>query len=252
MSLCTVHYRSPALGREAEMQIIVPDGPGPWPVLFMLHGLTGSYADYVRHHRVERLFRDESVLVVLPDGGRSFYCNEPWEGGIAWEDALWQDALGYVERVFPTMRCREKRAVMGLSMGGYGALLLGLRHPDLFGVCASVSGSTYFSHQPSDRHSADDVGRLGAALPDDNDLFILAERLAASGAPLTIRQSCGTEDHLWATNLAWHQHLLSLDIAHTWVAHAGAHDEGTWDQQVPAAARFCLDYLQGGEPCPSS
>ena len=120
--------------------------------------------------------------------------NEPWEGGVRYEDAIWQDALGYVERVFPTLRRRESRAVMGLSMGGYGALLLGLRHPDLFGACASISGSTYFSHEPVPHHAHDDVGRLGAALPDDNDVFVLAERLAAARMSLAIRQSCGTED----------------------------------------------------------
>jgi len=148
-----------------------------------------------------------------------------------------------VERVFPTLQRRESRAVLGLSMGGYGALLLGLRHPDLFGACASVSGSTYFSHEPSDRHAHDDVGRLAAALPDDNDVFVLAERLAASEQPLAIRQSCGTEDFLWTTNLAWHEHLLRLGVAHDWVAHPGQHDDDTWDAQAPAAARFCLDYL---------
>jgi len=247
VSLCTISYYSPALGREAEMQVIVPEGPGPWPVLLMLHGLTGSYASMVRHHQAARLFRDGPALVVMPDGGRSFYCNEPWEGGIRWEDAIWQDALGYVERVFPTQRRRESRAVMGLSMGGYGALLLALRHPDLFGACASVSGSTYFAHEPSERHAGDDVGRLGAALPPTNDLFVLAERLAERQEALpAIRQSCGTEDFLWATNLAWHNHLLALGVPHEWVTHPGAHDDATWDAQVPAAARFCLTHVSRG------
>jgi len=132
---------------------------------------------------------------------------------------------------------------MGLSMGGYGSLLLALRHPDLFGACASISGSTYFSHEPSERHVGDDIARLGAALPDDNDVFVLAERLAASHTPLAIRQSCGTEDFLFATNLAWHEHLTQLGVPHQWVTHPGAHDDATWDAQVPAAARFCLDYL---------
>lgn len=243
MSLCTISYHSPALGREAEMQVIVPESPGPWPVLLLLHGLTGSFASFVRHHQAARLFRDEPVLVVIPDGGRSFYANEPWEGGVRYEDAIWQDALGYVERVYPTLQRRESRAVMGLSMGGYGALLLGLRHLDLFGACASISGSTYFSHEPVPHHAHDDVGRLGAALPDDNDLFVLAERLAAARVPLAIRQSCGAEDRLWTTNLAWHEHLLRLGVAHDWVAHPGEHDDGTWDAQVPLAARFCLNYL---------
>ena len=100
-----------------------------------------------------------------------------------------------------------------------------------------------FRSEPAPHHAHDDVGRLGAALPDDNDLFVLAERLAAARTPLAIRQSCGAEDRLWATNLAWHEHLLRLGVAHNWVAHSGEHDDVTWDAQVPLAARFCLDYL---------
>lgn len=243
MSLCTVSYFSPALGRATQMQVIVPEGPGPWPVLFLLHGLTGNYESMVRSHQVERIFEGQQALVVIPDGGRSFYANEPWEGGIRFEDAIWQDALGYVERVFPTRQRRESRAVLGLSMGGYGALLLGLRHADIFGACASVSGSTYFSHASSERHAHDDVGRLAAALPDDSDVFVLAERLAANHTPLAIRQSCGAEDYLFTTNLAWHEHLTRLGVTHEWVTHPGQHDHGTWDTQVPAAARFCLYYM---------
>ena len=243
MSLARIDYRSEALGRDTSMDVVIPDTPGPWPILFLLHGLTGAYSSWLRNHQVERLVGARPVLVVMPDAGRSFYCNEPWESGIRYEDHIWQDTLAFCERTFPVLPSRTHRAVVGLSMGGYGALLMGLRHPDLFCAAGSVSGSTYFSHEPTERHAHDDVGRLARALPDDNDVFLLAEQRAACGETPALRISCGTEDFLWGTNLAFHRHLSALGTEHTWVAHPGQHDHGTWDIQVPAAVDFCFKHI---------
>ncbi|MBC7238982.1 MAG: esterase family protein, partial [Chloroflexi bacterium] len=66
---------------------------------------------------------------------------------------------------------------------------------------------------------------------------------AEAGKPLAIRQSCGTEDFLYATNLAFHRHLKALGIAHEWVEHPGAHDQATWDVQLPLALDFVLQRL---------
>jgi len=245
MSLITVHFRSQGIGRETAINLLVPDeGTGPFPVLLLLHGLGGAYDSYVRSHNIENLLRGRPILAVMPDGGRSFYANDVRPGGLRYEDHIIQDVLGYVERVFPARRDREGRALVGISMGGYGALLLALRHSDLFCATASLSGSTYFAHEPSERHKDDDVGYLAASLPREaNDLFYLAARHAEAGKPLAIRQSCGTEDFLYATNLAFHRHLEALGIAHEWVEHPGAHDQATWDVQLPLALDFALQRL---------
>lgn len=245
MSLITIHFRSQSIGRETEMNLLMPDaGEGPFPVLLLLHGLGGAYDSYVRSNNIENLLRGRPILAVMPDGGRSFYANDVRPGGMRYEDHILQDVLGYVERTFPARRDRLGRAVVGISMGGYGAFLLALRHPDLFGAAVSISGSTYFAHEPSERHKEDDVGYLAAALPREaNDLFCLAERYAHSGPPLAIRQSCGREDFLYETNLAFHRHLEALGIAHTWVEHAGAHDQTTWDAQLPLAIEFVCQHL---------
>ncbi len=245
MSLITVHFRSQGIGRETAMNLLVPDeGAGPFPVLLLLHGLGGAYDSYIRSNNIENLLRNRPILAVMPDGGRSFYANDVRPGGMRYEDHIVQDVLGYVERVFPARRDRAGRAVVGISMGGYGALLMALRHSDLFCAAASISGSTYFAHEPSERHREDDVGYLAAALPREaNDLFYLAERHAHAGPPLAIRQSCGTEDFLYATNLAFHRHLEALSVPHEWVEHPGAHDQATWDAQLPLALEFVLRRL---------
>ncbi len=247
MSLCTVHFRSTGLGCDTNMNVVVPDtGDGPFPVILLLHGLSGSYNAYSRMLHIEELLYNKPAIAVMPDGGRTFYANDVRPGGLHGEDHIIQDVLGYVKRVFPARRERAGRAVIGLSMGGYGALLLGLRHSDLFSVACSLSGSTYFGHEPSERHKDDDVGYLNAALPrESNDLFRLAEQRTRNGQPLAMRQSCGTEDFLYGTNLAFHRHLEQLGIAHEWAPHPGQHDQQTWMSQLPLALDFTLERLIG-------
>ena len=79
--------------------------------------------------------RAYDLIVVMPDAGNSWYVN--WaksEDGQKnrWEDCLIKDLIGHVDATYRTVARREGRAINGLSMGGYGGLMLGLRHPDLF------------------------------------------------------------------------------------------------------------------------
>jgi S-formylglutathione hydrolase FrmB len=116
-----------------------------------------------------------------------------------------------------------------------------------------MSGATYFAHERSERHTDDDVFYLAQALPRErNDLFVLAEGLARTGSPSAsqgsppaaqapaIRQSCGREDSLLGTNMAFHRHLEGLALAHEWVEHPGGHDQPTFDAQLPLALAWAL------------
>jgi putative tributyrin esterase len=242
MALCTIHFRSEAIQKHDTMQVIVPDGPGPFPVLYLLHGLTCDYAWWNRFLAVERLVADRGLMVVMPDTHRCFYVNDPRPGGFAYEDHLIQDVLGFVDRVFPTIRDRRGRAVAGISMGGYGALMLALRHPDLFVATANISGALLFAHDTV--HRDDNIPWLSQAMaPEEYDLWRLAERYAQGGPPLAIRCSCGAEDGLLGYNRDWSAHLTRLGIPHEYVEHPGAHDWTSWVTQTPAAIDFCAHHL---------
>ncbi|MGI6368772.1 MAG: alpha/beta hydrolase [Anaerolineae bacterium] len=239
-----VHWRSALIGKITTMEVLVPQGEPPFPVVYLLHGLTGDATVWTRFQNVERLVEDRGVVLVMPSADRSFYANDPRPGGLPYLDYLTQEIRGEVERVFPVVPDRAARACVGLSMGGYGSLLASLRHPELYAVAASVSGSTYYGHDMTGRHENDDVGALGRALRRQcNDVFYLAEQLDWNVTPLALRISCGTEDHLWDTNLAFHEHLTGLGVPHEWISHAGAHDYGTWDVQVPLALDWAMRQL---------
>ena len=69
MALCEMHFWSPSLQKQAAAMMIVPEGkPGPWPVLYLLHGLSDDHSMWTRRTSLERYVEQMPLLVVMPDG----------------------------------------------------------------------------------------------------------------------------------------------------------------------------------------
>lgn len=145
--LRTVEFYSPAVDRTMRYNIVLPSDYDStdvrYPVLYLLHGLTQSYTVWATL-AVPFYAGMYNVIVVMPDGGNSWYVN--WaesEGGQEndWEDHIVRDVVGHVDANFRTIARREGRAITGLSMGGYGSLTIGLRNPDVFVSVGSTSGA---------------------------------------------------------------------------------------------------------------
>ena len=104
-----------------------PDRGGPSPAEAMDAGVASGQL--------------REMIIVMPDGtnayGGSFYRNSSVTG--AWEDFIVRDLVSYVDREFRTLRAAPSRAIMGHSMGGFGALRLGFTHPDVFSVVYAIA-----------------------------------------------------------------------------------------------------------------
>jgi putative tributyrin esterase len=238
MALCTVHWFSRALEKMTAAQVIVPEtAPGPFPVLYLLHGLSDDYSAWVRRTSLERYAAAYPFMIVMPDGGRGYSTDA--EQGEAHETALIADLIPFIDRAFRTDARRAGRAIGGLSMGGYGALKLALGHPDLF--CAATSHScsraVTWTHDPTSREPK--FTRVFGSNPrgGPNDLFAVAERVDRRLLP-ALRIDCGTEDALLDGNRRFHAHLEALDIAHEYAEYSGGHDWAYWDQRIQEALRF--------------
>ena len=79
------------------------------------------------------------MIVVLPNGGRSFFVNAAGLPDARYEDVVARDLVEYVDSHYRTLATRESRAIAGISMGGFGSALIALRHPDLFGTAGPLS-----------------------------------------------------------------------------------------------------------------
>lgn len=145
----TVSFYSPAVDREMKFDIVLPaDYAGTtrrYPVLYLLHGHLQNYTVWGRNlGAAETARRLGDLIVVMPDGGNSWFVNYARSDAGQrnnWEDHVVTDVIDYVDSQYRTEAQRTGRAIGGLSMGGFAALALGLRHPDLFISLGSSSGA---------------------------------------------------------------------------------------------------------------
>jgi putative tributyrin esterase len=244
MALGSMEFFADSIQKMSGLNVILPEGDGPWPVLYLLHGLSDDHTVWCRRTSIERYAAELPLLIAMPDGHRSFYCNAPAPGGCAYEDHIVQDVVGFVERVFPTVAERRGRAIAGLSMGGYGAVMLALRHPEAFCAACSHSGALMFAHRPiPDRP---DVDAFADALPaGEYDCFVLAEQRAADGRLPAIRIDCGTGDPLIEASRDFHAHLDALAIPHVYEEHPGEHTWEYWDRHIHRTLEFVMRAFEG-------
>lgn len=257
MPWAQVHWRSDVLDKHTEAQVLLPRvGKPPFPVLYLLHGIGSDSTIWLRHSRIEWYVRDLPLMVVMPDGYRGFYTNN--EQGPAYAKHLGSELVRFIDRNFQTRAERAGRAIGGLSIGGYGALRLGLGFPDRFCAVNSHSGSLArsnadFSHEAEEAGQHRDkpkeflveLRRVFGARPQgtDHDILRLAQRAQAEGNLPHLLLDCGTEDFLIEDNRAFHAQLEAAGIPHAYHEHKGGHDWDYWDRHVQDALKFHCAHL---------
>ena len=241
--ICTVNYVSKSLDKAIGMNVLVPAGKGPFPVLYLLHGLSDDHTGWMRLSMVECKAADLPLIIVMPDGGRSFYCNDPRPGGLAYEDHIWQATVQTVDNTFDTIADRRSRAIAGLSMGGYGAMMLATRHPDVFSVACSHSGALGFAARRFPGRPALDA--YVRALPKDKyNLYRLATAMAKAKQKIAIRMDCGETDFLIEDNRLFHKHLEKLGIAHQYEEFPGEHTWEYWNAHIRQTLDFVMAHVK--------
>ncbi|HLK60230.1 MAG TPA: alpha/beta hydrolase family protein [Chthonomonadaceae bacterium] len=249
MAFAELKYFSKALEKATAADILLPESKleGPFPVLYLLHGLSDDHTIWQRRTSIERYVQNLPLIVVMPDSGRGFYTDA--EQGMAWETAIVRDLVDYVDTLFRTKATRAGRCVAGLSMGGYGAAKFALKYPDRFCAAVSHSGALGFAHrvlkpapdQPRDTEFARITGMNPVGGP--NDLYALAEKLPRQQRP-ALRIDCGTEDGLLDANRAFHAHLDKLGYKHEYQEFPGGHTWAYWDQHIQEALVFLTAQLK--------
>ncbi len=247
MALATINYFSRSLGKASSFLVIFPDEPEiprPWGVYYLLHGLSDDHTIWMRRTSIERYVAGLPLVVVMPDGGRGWYTNAV--EGYAHEDDLIQDVIGLVERTFPVRAERPGRAIGGLSMGGYGAVKIALKHHEMFASANSHSGALGFPRLDPEtaRERSPDCVRIFGTSPrgDSEDPFAIVERIDHGRVP-ALRIDCGIDDFLIDQNREFHKHLESRHIPHEYREFPGGHDWAYWDLHVREAVAFHVKNL---------
>jgi S-formylglutathione hydrolase FrmB len=242
MAFANIEYFSQSLKKCSAIYVLFPDNPPlrrPWSVFYLLHGMSDNQSVWMRQTSIERYVHNWPMMVVMPDGGRYCYTNAV-DGGPAYEDDLIKDVMGLVERTFPVKAERSGRAIGGLSMGGYGAVKLGLKHPDLFASVHSHSGALGMARGASrDKLFGAELQKIFGpnAEGGPEDPFALIENVDHGTVP-AMRIDCGVEDFLLKQNRDFHQKLESLHIAHEYQEFPGGHNWKYWDEHIREAIAF--------------
>lgn len=254
----TVQFESKLVGATLPYNVLLPaDYNQPaarakrYPVLYLLHGLTGHYTNWLDKTRLVEYTAGYDVIVVMPEGNNSWYTDSATVPADKYESYIVQELIPDVEKRFRASGARDGRAIAGLSMGGYGALKFGVKHPELFVFAASMSGaldaaswteadlkgleSVWRTLQPvygaadSETRAANDLSKLYRELPK--------ERIAA--LPF-VYVDCGTEDALLQTNRSFADILVKQKIPHEYRQLPGNHSWTYWDAQVQEVLRIAV------------
>ena len=256
---------SSTLGKEVGYRVALPPGYGSpenrerrYPVIYLLHGLKGSSWDWFQigrlHEALGKQLRSgqiSEVIAVSMNGGRSYWTHEIGRVGRPGQDygrTVAVDLVAEVDRRFRTLRRRKHRSLVGLSMGGFGALSLGLLYPDRFGSVVSLSGAL-FREVPGTKavYRAVWGDPPQAAHFDRSSPYALANDLTPGQALPRIFIGCGRSDHrsFRQRSAAMHERLESRKIPHVYLEGEGAHGWSYWVGDSEAWLRFVQEGFSG-------
>lgn len=242
MAFCELKYMSRTIGLQTTATVLLPEDPaqeGPFPVLYLLHGLSDDHTTWHRRTSIERYVDGLPLIVVMPTTARGFYIDAV--EGPAYGAAFMQDLVPLIDRTFHTRADRSGRCLAGLSMGGYGAVRLACGNPNAFCAAASHSGALAFGSGPFRAEGAEgaEFRRILGDHPETgpNNLFSLVEALPPAERP-ALWIDCGVDDFLIEPNRYFHQHLGRIGYAHEYVEYPGVHDWEYWDRHIQDSLRF--------------
>ena len=258
----TIQFESKLIGKTLPYNVLLPLDYNQiaaktkrYPVIYLLHGLIGHYNNWIEHTHLADYVTAYQFIIVMPEGNNSWYTDSATVPSEKYESYILQELIPDVEKRFRASREREGRAIGGLSMGGYGALKFGVKHPEMFVLVASLSGALdaaswteaelkglefiwrtlqpVYGAESSETRTANDLSKLFRELP--------AGRLAA--LPY-IYVDCGTEDALLSINRSFVDILLTRKIPHEFRELPGGHSWTYWDAQVQEVLRVAMKRMQ--------
>jgi putative tributyrin esterase len=249
MAFFDCHFFSESLGLQVSAYVLLPQVSGPkrrkrHPTLYLLHGLSDDHTMWLRRTNIERYAAERNLAVVMPAVARSFYQN--MASGPRYWTFVSEELPELIQRFFPLSAERSDTFAAGLSMGGYGALRLGLALPRRFAAIASFSGALDYARRLRESGKVESrisetewdaiAGPCADAGGTNSDLHHLAARVASSsGQKPALYLSCGTEDELIGDTRALHRHLNKLHYKHHYQESKGGHDWTYWDGQIQRA-----------------
>lgn len=247
MAFLDFHFHSEALSKQVAAYVVLPQETSASqigmsgkqtaekvPCLYLLHGLSDDHTTWFRRTSIERFAAAYGIAVVMPDGGRSFYTD--MKSGGAYYTYIAEELPRICERFFPISSAPKDRYIAGLSMGGYGALKIGLKNPERYAAIAGLSPVSdirqpYF---PQDYQLV-----FGDNILDDEDLFFLASQADTNAIKPRVFMGVGRSDFMYQDTLRLKTHFETLRYDYTYRESEGDHNWAFWDEYI----QYVLEWM---------
>ena len=253
----TLEVASAVMQRNIRAAVVLPasykKAKKPFPVLYLLHGASGSYRDWLTKtpdkSLLHRLADQYNLIIVTPDGGpRNYYFDSPLDKTSQYETFIAKELVQKIDGTYRTIPSRQGRAIAGLSMGGHGAIYIATKHPDRYCAAGSMSGvmdiNTATWKVPAEfaqvraQNFASLLGppKVGAHPYPTYTAIGLTDQIKESGLKLIL--DCGVDDFLIDTNRELHRRLVYNKTPHDYIERPGGHTWEYWENALPYQVLF--------------
>lgn len=264
-------FESKILNQEIKYATVLPEGyfesKKSYPVLYLLHGLGDNEISWLEYGHVvqylDHMVKKKSIepfICIMPQGFRSYY-SDFYDGSFSYQQMFVKELVPFIDSQYRTLPSAGKRAVIGYSMGGFGALMLPLKHPDIFSVSIPLSASirTDVQYISEDQNGWNEqwgkifggVNEIGKSRITDyymqNSPFYLIKNKSSEELKKIafFIENGDKENTLCRSNEELHMLLLEKQVPHIYNIKAGGHEFRFWRDALPEAFRFADAQFRG-------
>lgn len=251
MAQLKVDFMSKSLMRTVSINVILPvdkvflgkeEEVKPFKTLYLLHGIFGNNSDWISGTRIQSWAQEKNIAVVMPSGENKFYINNEYTCE-RFSDFIGEELIEITRKMFHLSNKREDTFIAGLSMGGYGAIINGLKFNNTFGCIAGLSSALILDDVLSGDEGISAImggrqyytgifGDLSKLRGSDKDYEALAKELSNRENVPKMYLCCGTEDYLINANRKFRDLLLENNFDVTYVEGYGEHNWYFWDEYI--------------------
>ena len=247
-----VQFKSTLVGKTLPYSVVLPRGYGlitsrrtRYPVLYLLHGWSGNYNSWIKSTGLVQYASAHQLIIITPEGDNGWYTDSATVSSDKYETYVLNELIPDVDSRYRTIADRRGRGIAGNSMGGYGALKFGLKHPEIFSFAGSMSGALDASKRTDEASLMQTFGDPNSHVRESNDLQRLAREFPPERQPLLpyFYLDCGSDDPWLATNRDFDNILLERKMVHEYRQLPGGHIWAYWDRQVREVLRVAADRM---------